>query len=63
MRYEYVHVESGGNFMFASNNFEHRKIIDEYAKMGYRFVCCIPTATAGYGKMTSIDLVFEIDED
>lgn len=61
MRYEYVNVKNAG--FFSGKSFEHRAIIDEYAKKGYRFVCFIPTTIEGYGRITSYDLVFEKDEE
>ncbi|MCQ2436572.1 MAG: DUF4177 domain-containing protein [Clostridia bacterium] len=57
MKYEYVNIKNA-NF-FTAKSFEHRRIIDEYAKKGYRFVCFIPTTIEGYGRITSFDLVFE----
>lgn len=61
MKYEYVNVKNAG--IFTAKSFEHRDIIDRYAKMGYRFVCFIPTTIEGYGRITSFDLVFEKDEE
>ena len=40
---------------------EHRQIIDEYAKKGYRYVGYIPTVISDYGKIKDMDLVFEMD--
>lgn len=61
MKYEYVNVKNAN--LFTAKSFEHRYIIDEYAKRGYRFVSFIPTTIEGYGRITSFDLVFEKDED
>ena len=61
MKYEYVNVKNA-NF-FSAKSFEHRTIIDEYAKKGYRFICFIPTTIESYGRITSFDLVFEKDEE
>jgi len=61
MRYEYVNVKNAK--FFSAVYFEHRKIIDEYARKGYRFVCFIPTNIEGYGRITAYDLVFEKDDD
>lgn len=58
-KYEYVGVHTG-KFCGAKSE-QHREIIDEYAKKGYRFVCCIPTVMSDYGKISDMDLVFEID--
>ena len=61
MKYEYVNVKNAK--VFTANSVEHREIINEYAKKGYRFVCFIPTTIECYGRITSFDLVFEKDED
>ena len=61
MKYEYVNVRNAG--FFTAESFEHREIIDEYAKKGYRFICFIPTSIEGHGRITSFDLVFEKDGD
>lgn len=61
MKYEYVNIKNAT--FFTAKSFEHREIIDEYAKKGYRFICFIPTTIEGYGRITSFDLVFEKNED
>ncbi len=58
-KYEYVNVKIG-KFVGAKSE-EHREIIDEYAKKGYRYVGYIPTDINDYGKIKNMDLVFEID--
>lgn len=57
--YEYVAVHIR-KFVGAGSE-EHRKIIDEYADKGYKYVGFIPTNIDGYGKFKDIDLVFEKD--
>ena len=59
--YEFVNVKNA-NFWTARST-EHREIIREYAKKGYRFVGFIPTTIEGYGRITSFDLVFEKEEE
>ena len=44
-----------------SKSEEHRKIIDDYAKKGYRYVGYIPTVMTDYGKIKDMDLIFELD--
>ncbi len=61
MVYKYVNVKNAT--FFKAKSFEHRNIINEYAKHGYRFVCFIPTTIEGYGRITSFDLVFEKEEE
>lgn len=39
----------------------HREIINDYAKNGYRYVGYVPTDMNNYGKISQIDLIFEID--
>lgn len=60
-RYEYVPVEIG--WFFGSGTIEHRDIIDRYAKMGYTYKGYIPTNINGEGRMKSIDLIFEIEDN
>ncbi len=58
-KYEYVNVKIG-KFVGAKSE-EHRAIIDEYAKKGYKFVAYVPTDISDFGKIINMDLVFEID--
>ena len=60
MRYEYVNVKNAT--FWTAKCFDHRDIIDEYAKRGFRFAGFIPTTIEGYGRITSYDLVFEKEE-
>jgi len=58
-KYEYVRLTIGG---FVNSKCEyHRDIIDRYAAKGYRFVGNIPTKIEAYGRITEIDLIFEIE--
>ncbi len=58
-KYEYVNVRIAK--FIGAESIEHREIIDEYAKKGYRYVGYIPTSISDYGKIKEMDLVFEID--
>lgn len=58
-KYEYVSVNIG-RFVGAKSK-EHRQIIADYAKKGYRYVGYIPTVISNYGKIKDMDLVFELD--
>ena len=58
-KYEYVSVHIG-RFVGAKSK-EHRQIIDDYAKKGYRYVGYIPTVISDYGKIKDMDLVFELE--
>ena len=41
---------------------EHRRIIDEYAAKGYKYVGYVPTDITCSGQLTKMDLIFEIDQ-
>ena len=56
-QYEPIHI----NKFIGAKSEEHRKIMDKYAKEGYRYVGFIPTNMNDYGKIKDIDLIFEID--
>lgn len=56
-KYEYVTIHIGK--FFGSKSEEHRKIIDEYAAKGYRYVGYIPTDLDDFGKIKDMDLIFE----
>jgi len=57
-KYEYVRIE---NTVLAKSNFsKYKEIIDEYAKKGYRFVGFVPITINFRGRVTKMELVFEI---
>jgi len=58
-RYEYVHIKI--NKFIGAKVENHREIINEYAKKGYRYVGFIPTKISEYGKTKELDLIFEMD--
>ena len=59
--YEFVNIVLKNNP--ATNAFlaEHREIISEYAKKGYRYVGYIPTKQGASGKTVELDLIFETE--
>ena len=59
MRYEYVEVHI--NRFLGAGSKEHRRLIDEYAAKGYRYVGIIPVNMTDYGKIKDVDLIFEIE--
>ncbi len=59
-KYAYVNVHI--NKFLGAKSEDHRIIIDEYAKRGYRYVGYIPVDISDYGKFKEMDLIFEIDE-
>ena len=64
-RYEYesVTVELAGWGPFGGNDYcmtaDHRKIIEERARNGWRYVGYIPTRQRGTGHIQELDLIFE----
>lgn len=61
-KYEYVSLKFKGFFANFSLEDDYKKIIDEYARKGFKYVGFVPTKIEGYGRITSIDLIFEKDE-
>ncbi len=61
MRYVYKEVKFQKG-LIDSKLAEHREIIDEMAKEGYRYTGWIPTKVFGYGNIGEVDLIFEKDE-
>lgn len=57
LQYEYVTLVSGK--WWGSRFTEHRRIIDEYAGKGWRYVGYLPTEINDYGKFKEVDLIFE----
>ena len=55
--YKYVSHKTGGGFF--GGGYEHREIIDQYAKDGWRYVGFIPTHFTGHGGIAEVDLIFE----
>ena len=62
-KYEYVYVSLKIGGFFTSGGTEYRKIIDEYAKKGYRYTGYMPTKIESYGRFTEVDLIFEKEID
>jgi len=58
-KYEFVDVKMKG--IMIGKIEEHRKIINEYAEKGYRYVGYIPTKCGSYGEIGHMDLIFEIE--
>ena len=56
-KYEFVNVRISK--LVGAKSEEHRKIIQEYAEKGYRYVCFIPTEISDAGKIKCMDLIFE----
>lgn len=56
-RYTYVRVE--GKVMKEPCFWDYRKVIDQYAAEGWRYVGYIPTAMALDGRVYNVDLIFE----
>ena len=58
-KYEYVEVKIAGCFLGGGNK-EYRKIIDEYAMKGYKYIGFIPVEQITE-IITKVDLIFEIE--
>ncbi len=63
MKYIYVPVQFKGVLFVRKMTSDHRRIIDEYARQGYRYAGCIPTHLNAYGGIVECDLVFEKDDE
>lgn len=53
--YKYVQATLGGFFTEAN----HRELIDEYAKNGWRLVQVLPLYYNSHGKPTEYEIIFE----
>lgn len=58
-QYEYVELDYYGKGVLFLIVSEHKKVIDDYAKRGYRYVGYIPTEIDAKGCLRKIDLIFE----
>jgi len=59
--YEYKYVEGSlGGFFSVAN---HREIIDQHAKEGWRLVQVLPSEYNAHGKPTYFDIIFEREID
>lgn len=64
--YKYEHIKIGGTLGVGVgfiDNFQHRDVIDDYAKKGYKYVGYFPTNITSGGIITQVDMIFEIDKD
>ena len=55
--YQYIPLDTGGGFF--SGGSEHRKIIDEWAAKGWRYVGFMPMDFPSHGGISCVDLIFE----
>ncbi|WP_165047257.1 MULTISPECIES: DUF4177 domain-containing protein [unclassified Adlercreutzia] len=62
-RYEYVPVEFSNSKLTTARSEEHRRIIDERAADGFAFAGWVPTLMGPSGKILSVDLVFEKEDE
>jgi len=60
--YEYIFVRVQPLKMF-SRDIPYKEVINDYAKMGYRFVTAIPARENTEGVTWAYDLVFEMPVD
>ena len=62
MHYEYVRVKlDKNNYAKNAGMDSHRKVIDEQAAEGKRYVGWFPAAQGPSGKTVEFDLIFEVD--
>jgi hypothetical protein len=57
--YKFVELDYTNRKLTDATVTEHRAVIEDAAKQGWRFVASIPTRIAGSGKIMQADLVFE----
>ncbi len=57
-------IDTVGKGLLSNKTENHRKVIDEYAAKGYRYVGWFPTKSSNLleGVIEKVDLIFEIDE-
>ena len=60
-KYEYVGIKLKNNVVKDAVTIEHRNIINEYAKKGFKYIGFVPTRLGPSGKIIELDLIFEID--
>lgn len=58
-KYKFVRATLGGLFTEAN----HREIINEHAKEGWRLVQVLPILYNGHGKPTDFEIIFEQKTD
>ncbi|HAR1329181.1 MULTISPECIES: DUF4177 domain-containing protein [Erysipelotrichales] len=61
-KYDYVEINYTAKEVVFLNTDKHRKIIESYAKNGYRYVGFVPTEVDAKGCMRKIDLIFEKED-
>ena len=58
-KYEFVKIAMKSGFMKSRPASDHRKIIESYAKNGWRFKQIFTPAMSGYGSASYFELIFE----
>lgn len=61
--YTYETIYTGGGFFADNSGKEHRKVIADYARRGWRFAGSVPSKFTSNGGIKEIDLVFEREVD
>lgn len=61
-KYDYVEINYTAKGVVFLSTDKHRKIIEHYAKNGYRYVGFVPTEVDAKGCMRKIDLIFEKED-
>ena len=60
-QYEYEHIKTS-DWYFSTGSLQHRRIIADRAREGWRYVGWVPTECLGPGTIREVDLVFEREE-
>ena len=58
-KYEFVRIELRSGFFRAKPKEDYQKIINSYAKNGWKFKQIFAPATSGYGSASYFELIFE----
>lgn len=61
-KYDFVTVKAENNPVKDAVFSGHRKVIEEFARKGYRYAGYVPVRLGPSGKSVEIDLIFEIEE-
>ncbi len=59
---QYKFITIKGDYLTGAVFIEHRELIQEYTKKGYRYVGFVPVEITDLGKLKKIDLTFKTEE-
>lgn len=61
--YKFKKISAKSGFFKFSYDKDYKKIIQEHAHQGWRFIQLVPTVWDGHGRTKEIDLIFERPAD